>query len=84
MVVGRLDGWLLDGWLVGCRISSDRTVPGRGVPVRDFFGPGTRFPGPPGPQFPGPGPRLTVRTPETRENGHFFGVLGGVPKKGTF
>ena len=39
---------------------SDRTVPGRGVPVRDFFDPGSPFPGRPDPGFPDPDPRNLV------------------------
>ena len=39
---------------------SDRTVPGRGVPVRDFFDPGSPFPGRPDPGFPDPDPQILV------------------------
>ena len=42
---------------------SDRTVPGRGVPVRDFFDPGSPFPGRPDPSFPDPDPRFLVHDP---------------------
>ena len=42
---------------------SDRTVPGRGVPVQDFFDPGSPFPGRPDPGFPDPDPRFLVQDP---------------------